>query len=550
MDTGKAKLSQEKLLSSIDQAIAALGDSPTASKIEAILDSISKVEDLVDRELKLTRLRKKTFLKEILLSERMQRRMAVEDEAPAYTDEQIAQAKELLKDLRLIDRFLGVCHQVYAGRDTALLLVKIATVSRHLKETLSVLLTGESAEGKNSLIQAVMKICDPSTFENFSHVSPQYLLYRTRSLDRKIIIFDELNGASQTAEILRTALSEDELSLGTVSKTALGGIGPMEIRKSTQGLVVISTWTGYQPDHELSTRLLICEIPHDDELTGEIFRVKGKAAANVSVQLSNSDRSNSTETPITTGESANWTTGQEIYKEFSIWQCADSLIEARPVIIPFAPAIAEAFPRNQSRYHRDFPKAIAIIQASALLHQFQRKQTPEGVIIATEADYDVLLRLSDVFDQSSLSIPEAVIGFLKLIQQNAPIDRKRLTVLSGLSDRTIRRYRNEAVKAGYLETDGRGVKETYKVIDIPALTRVLPPKERIFPVSNVRMSNSKDSVDTVREILDKGSVQSDELDSGQVDIRSYEDIIKELKEGETAKPVMKKVNWLGPYRED
>ena len=509
MTTKKRTTKQSILSANIEKDIKNLGDSPMASKIDAIVDSIAKLEDPIDRQLKVGLLQRKSKLKEGFIQEMIGHR-AGKVEAVKYTDEQKAQARELLNDPHLIDRYLDACHLIYVGRDVELLLVKLATISRHCEESFSVVLTGESAVGKNNLINAAMKTCDPSTCEKFSRISAQYLLYRIKPLCKKILIFEELNGATGAMQILRTAMSEDHLSLGTVSDNASDGLTPEERRKSTHGLVIISAWTGYQPEHETSTRLLMCELQHSDTLTREIFRAKGDAAANVSVQLATSDSSMS------------------FKEEFSVWQCADSLIEAKPVVIPYAPAIAAAFPTNSTRYHRDLPRALAIIRSSALWHQHQRERTEEGVIIATEADYDVLLRLSSIFEQSSLSIPAPVIAFLNLIQQHPGIDRGALEPLSGVHVRTIQRYVNLAVEGEYLEVKGRGAKQTYRILDIPDTDKVLPQKRCIFPILPiVGLSDSNNSIDRLRDISDKGVVGSDKSDTGEDDASclTFEEII-------------------------
>ena len=49
------------------------------------------------------------------------------------------------------------------------------------------------------------------------------------------------------------------------------------------------------------------------------------------------------------------------------------MIQQRPVVIPFAEQIAERFDVERVEARRAFPHLMSMIQASALLHQYQRQ---------------------------------------------------------------------------------------------------------------------------------------------------------------------------------
>ncbi len=504
------------VLADIDTKIQNLPASPSAEQIKPILADIAGLQEPLDRQLKINALRRASGLKESFLFECLQRPTAT-GAPPAYTPAERTAAVQLLRDEGLIHRFLDTCHQGgYVGRDEPLLLGKISTMSRLDEKTLPALFTGESGEGKSALLREILNTCDPSTFENHSRVSPQYFFYRIASLEGINIIFEELNGATPTAEVLRTALSEDHLSLGTVSKTASGTLIPVEIRKSTKRLNVISTWTGGKPDHELSTRMLNIEIRHDANLTAEIYRAKAAAATGQIGQ-----RACPTVQPTASRVPADRTTGHENREDFfRIWRCADSLLRPLPIVIPFALEIAEHFPRNQSRHHRDFEKALTVIRTSARFHQYQRERTPEGAIIAAEGDYDVLLMLSTAFTESSLSVSQPIVDLLKVIKRKNGMTRKALINETGLSDRSVRRYMGQAIKADCVITEGTGASEVYRVIDIPTAPVILPDKQLIFPV---QLSNTEESPDTVRDTLDNTPCPAAKLDT-----RTFDELIADL----------------------
>ncbi len=395
---------------------------------------------------------------------------------PTYSDDEKAAALELLKKPDLVTRFLSVCHTRYLGRDETLILVKLACVTRHFNRGLSVILSATSSTGKSFLIEIVLLTCDPGTFENFTRTSAQYLLYRQEPLDHVIVTYFELQGTGQTAEIIRTALSEGTLRLGTVLKDSTGSMKAENIEKDTRGLVILSTHTGRSIDHELATRVLTQEITHDEALARDVYRQKANRQ----------DRPNDN-------------------TAFRLWQVADSLIEPLDVQIPYLPQMAELFPTDQERYHRDFEKVIALVKASALLHQYQRERTGNGAVIADRRDYGLVYSLSNIFAESVLPVSEPVLKLLDMLQNNPDMTRAEAQDALLVSDKTLRRQIEQAARAGFLETEGRGTKQTFKVVEIPKPQTVLPSPEEIFSyLPHVQMSNTQKTNETQDKTPDNG----------------------------------------------
>jgi hypothetical protein len=389
---------------------------------------------------------------------------------PAYTDQEKAEALELLKGPNLVERFLAVCHTRYLGRDKTLLLVKLATLTRHLDRGLSVVLSGTSSVGKSALIETVLRTCDPSAKENFSRISAQYLLYRNEDLSHKVLTFYELNGTNSAAEAMRTAMTEGEVSLGTVGKDAQGSLAATEIRKGTEGLVILSTFTGSRVNSELATRVLLQEIVHDEDLARKVYQSKARGEANC----------------------------PDVFRP---WEIADSLIEAKPVIIPYLARLADLFPTSEERFHRDFDKTVMLIKASAIFHQYQREGTEDGNLIATEEDYRLVYSLSDAFAQSLLSVSAPVLNMLLAAKDMGTLTRAELQGKIGISLATMKRYISQAVKGEYINVEGRGQGQTITVIDIPGKRSVLPSLENIFLHSGEPLTQNPGNVDLSGETL-------------------------------------------------
>lgn len=445
--------------------------------IYALSRTIGTMDELT-REGIVTAIAKKLNVRPGSLYRELSKEVIKED--PDFTEEERKEAVRLLKSPNLIKLFLDICHTRYVGRDKVLLLVKLATLTRHLQRGLSVVLLGTSSVGKSELIDTVLKTCDPTRVENFSRTSAQYLLYRKEPVDHKIITFFEFNGADSSSAIIRTALTEGELHLGTVQKDASGSLCASEIRKETQGLVILSTYTGSRIDGELATRVLLQEITHDETLAREVYRRKAERTAE------NSDA-------------------------FRVWKVADVLIEARPVVIPYLRRLADLFPTREERFHRDYDKTVMLIKASAVLHQYQREETEDGAVIANQDDYLLVHSLGDAFAQSLLSVSEPVVKMLEVARAMGKPTRPQLREKLAVSEATIKRYIGQAKREELIETEGRGEKQNITVLDVPRGFTVLPAPEDVFVQTAEPMSRTVQSPANTSDIVDHPLVSWDDL---------------------------------------
>jgi hypothetical protein len=72
-----------------------------------------------------------------------------------------------------------------------------------------------------------------------------------------------------------------------------------------------------------------------------------------------------------------------------VHHAAQRMLVRREVVIPFADKVAALLPADRVEVRRAFPAILSMVQVSALLHQFQRKQTQGGRLIAERWDYQV-----------------------------------------------------------------------------------------------------------------------------------------------------------------
>ena len=184
-------------------------------KIQEQIEQIAKLKSPIEKEQWIKALAKNIHVSSKTIRQELQefeKQFPTDTNAePEYTDQEKAQAHELLKSPDLINKFLNVCHTKYLGRDKELILLKLATLTRHFNMGLSVVVTGTSSVGKSELIKTVLLTVHEPDKEDFTRTSEQYLLYRQKPLDHKIITYYEMYGAKSSSYMLRTALSEGNL---------------------------------------------------------------------------------------------------------------------------------------------------------------------------------------------------------------------------------------------------------------------------------------------------------------------------------------------------
>ncbi|MGC8580004.1 MAG: hypothetical protein ACP5MB_08110 [bacterium] len=416
-------------------------------KIRQQIEQISKIQSPVEREQWIKALAKNAHVSTKSIWQELhdfEKQIPDTDTNPIYTDDEKAQAIELLKNPNLINKYLSTCHTKYIGRDNELLLLKLATITRHFDMGLPLAVTGTSSVGKSELIKTVLKTVYPPDCEDFTRTSEQYLLYREKPLDHKIITFYEMHGAKSASYLLRTALSEGNLKLGTVISNSKVGIMPKDIEKSAKGLVILSTTTEQNLDPELETRLLKIEITHDEQLARKVYLLDS-------------------------------TNNEDVFK---VWQCADSLIKPLTVEIPFEKALANLFSTKEERYLRDFKKVKLLIRASALFHQYQRPLLNDNCILATRDDYELIYSLRNLISQSVNVVGDHIIRFLEVAKDKTT--REEIQTALNKSAGTIKRYVRTALEHEFIEISGRGSKQTIKVLEIPEPISALPSPKIIF----------------------------------------------------------------------
>ena len=134
---------------------------------------------------------------EELQDEQIKQALAPKEETVTMTDDERAEAMELLRDPRLLERIVedfARCGVV--GEETNKLVGYLGVVSRHLEAPLAVIVQSSSAAGKSSLMEAVLAFLPEEQRVQYSAMTGQSLFYMgEKDLKHKVLAIVEEEGA-------------------------------------------------------------------------------------------------------------------------------------------------------------------------------------------------------------------------------------------------------------------------------------------------------------------------------------------------------------------
>ncbi|ADP11515.1 DNA primase [Erwinia sp. Ejp617] len=317
-------------------------------------------------------------------------RQAAEQEAPSAVSlnaEDETAALGLLKDPQLAERIvndLAACGVV--GEAANLLTGYLAATSRKLDKPLAVLIQSSSAAGKSSLMDAVLGLMPEEERIQYSAMTGQSLYYLGEtSLQHKILAIAEEEGVRQAAYALKLLQSDGELKIASTGKDeASGELVTREYRVKGPVMLMLTT-TAIDVDEELLNRCLVLTVNESREQTRAIHAMQ-RQAQTLAGLLAVSEKGHLTR----------------------LHQNAQRLLRPLKVVNPYAERLT--FLSDKTRTRRDHMKYLTLIQAVALLHQYQRtvKRTahrgevleyievqPSDIALANKLAHEVLGRTLD-----------------------------------------------------------------------------------------------------------------------------------------------------------
>ncbi len=258
-------------------------------------------------------------------------------------------ALALLSDPQLTDRILAdyeTCGLV--GEETNRLVAYLACTSRLLEQPLAVLIQSSSAAGKTALMDAALAFFPAEAQVRYSALTGQSLYYMGRGdLSHKILAVAEEEGVAQASYALKLLQSDGRLRIASTGKHQGTGRQQTESYQVEGPVMMFLTTTSPTPDEELANRCLLLHVNESRAQTAAIH--SRQRAAYTRQGQSESQRREAT---------------------IELHQDAQRLLAPLPVVIPWARQLT--FRDDQTRLRRDHAKYLALIAASALLHQYQR----------------------------------------------------------------------------------------------------------------------------------------------------------------------------------
>ncbi|MCA4845986.1 toprim domain-containing protein [Escherichia coli] len=286
--------------------------------------------------------------KVLLALEHWQAAPQPENAAPEMSDTDREAALELLRDECLAGRIasdMAACGVV--GESTNLTAAYLAAVSRKLDRPLAVLIQSSSAAGKSSLMDAVLNLIPPEERLQYSAMTGQSLFYLGETnLQHKILAIAEEEGVRQAAYALKLLQSDGELTIASTSKDDASG-NLVTKQYTVKGPVMLTT-TAIDVDEELLNRCLVLTVNESREQT-EAIHAAQRYAQTLEGLLASNEKSYIT----------------------ALHQNAQRLLRPLNVVNPFASQLT--FMSDKTRTRRDHMKYLTLIQAIALLHQYQRE---------------------------------------------------------------------------------------------------------------------------------------------------------------------------------
>jgi DNA primase catalytic core len=286
---------------------------------------------------------------EELQDDQIKQTLAPKEEAVAISDEDRAEAMELLRDPKLLDRIVedfARCGVV--GEETNKLVGYLGVVSRHLDSPLAVIVQSSSAAGKSSLMEAVLAFLPEEHRVQYSAMTGQSLFYMGETdLKNKVLAIVEEEGAHSASYALKLLQSEGVLTIASTGKDPDSGRHVTHQYRVEGPVMIFLTTTAIQLDEELLNRCLVLSVNEEREQTRAIHRVQ-REAQTLEGLLKRRDRC----------------------AILAVHRNAQRLLKPMSVVNPYARELT--FNDGQTRTRRDHTKYLTLIRSIALLHQWQR----------------------------------------------------------------------------------------------------------------------------------------------------------------------------------
>jgi hypothetical protein len=346
-------------------------------------------------------------------------------------------AENVLQNPKLISRTLADVEAMgVAGEKTLALTTYLVGTSRLLARPLAGLVRGPTASGKSYVIERTTRLFPPEAVLLATSLTPQSLYYLPPgSLQHRLIVAGERSRRQDDEVADATKPIREMLSSGRLSKLIpiKGEEGLESVLIEQEGpIAYLESTTRERIFDEDENRLLSIYTDERSKQTRKIItRLASDAAGGVGKEAD----------PI-------------ILRHFAMQR----LLRRREIVIPYAQKLGGLIPEERVEARRAFPHLLSMIQASALLHQFQRQADDQGRIIATGEDYELArkLMLKPLTRLLGESVSEAALRFLDRLKK---WNRSNLASFTTVEVRNFEKHSKPAVWGWLRELADAGLVE-------------------------------------------------------------------------------------------
>jgi DNA primase catalytic core len=402
---------------------------------------------------------------EELQDEQIKKALEPEKKEIEIGPEERAQAMELLRDPRLLERIIedfALCGVV--GEETNKLVGYLGVVSRHLEAPLAIIVQSSSAAGKSSLMEAVLAFLPDEQRVQYSAMTGQSLFYMgEQDLKHKVLAIVEEEGVHSAAYALKLLQSEGVLTIASTGKDpATGRLLTHQYRVEGPVMIFLTT-TAIDLDEEMLNRCLVLSVNEDRAQTQAIHRVQ-REAQTLEGLLQRRDRSTI----------------------LAVHRNAQRLLKPVFVANPYARELT--FLDSQTRTRRDHMKYLTLIRSIALLHQHQRPRkrvehrgrmveyievTVNDIAVANRLAHEVLGRSLDELPPQTRRLLLAIDTMVtaecerqKMARSDFRFSRRDVRAATGWGDTQLKIHLHRLEEMEYLlaHRGGRGQSFVYELV--------------------------------------------------------------------------------------
>jgi hypothetical protein len=279
-----------------------------------------------------------------------------------YTDcREIAEMPNILGRVRETLHTSGV-----VGEGNLIGTVFLSMASSQLEKPLATKVHGDSSSGKSFVCDQVVRLFPDSFVYELTAGSARFMVYEEQEFSHRVIYLREATAlqASDADDVnILAGLLREMISSGRIVYQVVVREGDQHVTRRIEkpgpvGVLITTTAAALHPENE--TRMISA---HTDTSHDHTRAIHYATAGVVDGSLPELDTTS--------------------WHAFAQWLT----LGPRKVYIPFAKALAKAFPDRPVRVRRDLQSLFSLIEASALVHQGSRR-IEGGVIIADLDDYE------------------------------------------------------------------------------------------------------------------------------------------------------------------